>query len=83
MTSLSELPALIRPMNDIKSIGELRTWPDGSFYSYNLWGAYWSSTETDAVPTSANYRQLGNSTDQLENGSYWSVTGCSVRCVED
>ena len=64
-------------------IGGGHAWPDGGFYSYNVWGAYWSSTETEAVPTSANYRQLGNSTDQLENGSYWSVTGCSVRCVED
>lgn len=64
-------------------IGGGHAWPDGSFYSRNVWGAYWSSTETEASPVSANYRQIGSSTDQMANGSYWSVTGCSVRCVED
>jgi hypothetical protein len=40
-------------------IGGGHAWPDGNFYSRNVWGAYWSSTETEASPVSANYRQLG------------------------
>lgn len=64
-------------------IGGGHAWPDGNFNSYNIWGAYWSSTETDATPNNTNYRLLGNSTDQMGSGAYWSVIGCSVRCIED
>ena len=64
-------------------IGGGLIWPDGGSYNYNNIGAYWTSSTTAATPESGNYRQLANTTDQMANGSYWSVTGCSVRCIAD
>jgi uncharacterized protein (TIGR02145 family) len=58
-------------------------WPDGGSYNYNYIGTYWTSSTTAATPESGNYRQLANTTDQMANGPYWLVTGCSVRCVAD
>ena len=56
-------------------------WPDGGTYSLNYFGTYWSSTSTSNG--NVMQRTLGSGSNQLDRQSYWDVTGCSVRCIED
>ncbi len=56
-------------------------WPDGSNYSLNYYGTYWSSTFTSSGDVMQ--RTLSSGSNQLNRAEYWDVIGCSVRCIAD
>ena len=56
-------------------------WPDGGTYSLNYYGHYHSSTLTDGG--NIMVRGFAFDSDQMVRETYWAVTGCSVRCIED